>query len=168
MLRKILTGEYHSRFINTCIFPEMIIRIFIFTGIVLTSCLTTEKGFSQQYHTTSARALKAYKTGLTSFDYIDYPNAESYFREAIEIDDKFYEAYMMLGELLSKQKRYPEAALNYKKAVSMDSTAYMPVFFNMATAEMMSGDYENALIHYNVYIVQKKISAKNRILQKKI
>ena len=43
----------------------------------------------------------------------------------------------------------------------------MPVFFNMATAEMMSGDYENALIHYNVYIVQKNISAKNKDLAEK-
>ena len=145
----------------------MIIRIFIIASIILASCLTTEKGFSQQYHTTSGRALKAYKTGLSSFDYIDYPNAESYFKQAIEIDDKFYEAYMMLGELLSKQKRYSEAANNYKKAITIDSTAYMPVFFNMATAEMMSGDYENALIHYNVYIVQKNISVKNKDLAEK-
>ena len=40
----------------------------------------------------------------------------------------------------------------------------MPVFFNMATAEMMSGDYANALIHYNVYLAQTKIIEKNRIL----
>jgi len=40
----------------------------------------------------------------------------------------------------------------------------MPVFFNMATAEMMSGDYERALIHYNVYLLQKKTTEKNRIM----
>jgi len=142
-------------------------RIFIIVSVVLTSCLITGKGFSQQYHTTSGKALKAYKTGLTSFDYIDYTNAEQYFKQALEIDNKFYEAYMMLGELFSKQRRYPEAAENYKKAVRIDSMSYMPIFFNMATAEMMSGDYENALLHYNVYIVQKNISAKNRDIAEK-
>jgi hypothetical protein len=28
----------------------------------------TEKGFSQQYHTTSAKALKLYKAGVSAFD----------------------------------------------------------------------------------------------------
>ncbi|TFG41939.1 MAG: tetratricopeptide repeat protein, partial [Bacteroidia bacterium] len=87
-----------------------------------------------------------------------------YFNQAIETDDKFFEAYMMMGDLLLKQKRYGEAASNYQKAVEIDSSFYMPVFFNMATSEMMSGDYENALIHYNVYLSLKKTTEKNRIL----
>jgi len=146
----------------------MLTRIFIIASVVLTSCLITEKGFSQQqYHTTSNKALKAYKTGLTAFDYIDYPNAERYFNQAIDADDKFYEAYLMMGDLLIKQKRFAEAAGNYRKAVRIDSTFYLPLFFNMATAEMMSGDYKNALIHYNVYIVQKNISLKNKDLAEK-
>jgi hypothetical protein len=52
----------------------MTIRIFIIASIVLSSCFVSEKGFSQQYHTTSDKALKAYKAGLTAFDYIDYVN----------------------------------------------------------------------------------------------
>lgn len=145
----------------------MIKRIFILTSIILASCFISEKGFSQQYHTASAKALKAYKTGLTAFDYIDYLNAENYFNQAIKADDKFFEAYMMLGDLFSKQKRYTEAAENYRKAIRIDSAFYMPVFFNMATAEMMSGDYSNALIHYNVYVVQKNISVKNKDIAEK-
>ena len=120
--------------------------------------------YSQKYHTTSVKALKFHKSGMTAFDYIDYINAESYFNQAIETDENFFEAYMMLGELLSKQKRYGEAARNFQKAVRLDSTAYMPVFFNMATAEMMSGDYEKALVHYKVYLAQEKISEKNKAL----
>jgi tetratricopeptide (TPR) repeat protein len=119
---------------------------------------------AQKYHTTSAKALKYYKAGMTAFDYIDYINAENYFNQAIETDNNFYEAYMMLGDLLSKLKRFGDAARNYQKAVSLDSTAYMPVFFNLATAELMSGDYEKALLHYNVYLAQDNISEKNRLL----
>jgi hypothetical protein len=139
----------------------MILRFFIIATFILSSCLFAEKGFSQQYHTTSAKALKAYKSGLAAFDYIDYINAENYFKQALDIDDKFYEAYMTLGELLSKQKRYGEAAYNYHKAIQIDSTFYMPVFFNLGTSEMMSGDYKKALIHYNVYLQQKNASEKN-------
>lgn len=141
----------------------MISRFFIIATIVLGSCLSTEKGFSQQYHTTSPKALKAYKSGLTAFDNVDYASAERYLKQALEIDGKFYEVYMTLGELFSKQKRYFEAASNYQKAIRIDSTFYMPGFFNIATAEMMSGDYKNALIHYNVYLGLKNTLEKNRI-----
>ena len=138
-------------------------RFFIIATIVLGSCLSTEKGFSQQYHTISPNALKAYKSGLTAFDYVDYSSAERYLKQALEIDANFYEAYMTLGELFSKQKRFFEAASNYRKAIRLDSTFYLPGFFNMATAEMMSGDYKNALIHYNVYLGLKNTLEKNRV-----
>ena len=142
----------------------MRLRLAILTAFVLISCIRSEICLSQQYHTTSSKALKYYKAGVTAFDYIDYLNAERYFDQAIEEDDKFFEAYMMMGDLLLKQRRYNEAAGNYRQAVRIDSTFFMPVFYNMATAEMMSGDYANALIHYNVYLSQAKINEKNRIL----
>jgi len=125
-------------------------------------CLSSEI-VAQQYHTTSPKALKFYKSGMTAFDYIDYPNAESLFKLAIETDDGFYEAHMMLGDLLSKQRRFEEAASSYQKAVSIDSLFYKPVFFSLATAEMMSGDYEKALVHFNVYLSLDKTSEKNRL-----
>lgn len=118
--------------------------------------------FSQQYHTTSSRALKVYKQGITSYDYIDYRNAEEYFKQAVNIDDGFFEAYMMLGELFARQKRHEEAAMNYRKAVKIDSLAYPPVFFALANSEMLSGDYARALIHYKVYLDQKNTLDKNR------
>ncbi len=162
MSREIHTGVSPFRFTSTCTSLKMRARLVILAVFVFAMGLIPGKVFSQQYHTTSAKALKAYKAGLTAFDYIDYFNAEQYFNQAIETDNKFFEAYMMMGELLSKQKRYSEAAINFHKAVKIDSTFYMPVFFNMANAEMMSGDYEKALIHYNVSLGQKKISEKNR------
>ncbi len=134
----------------------------VFILIFLLAVLNIGNGFSQKFHTLSSRALKAYKEGLVSYDYIDFESAEKSFRQALEIDNRFFEAYMMLGELQSKQRRFGEAAGNYQKAVSIDSSFYMPVYFSMATAEMMSGDYKKALVHFNIYLEQKTASAKNR------
>ena len=72
-------------------------------------------------HTNSAKALKAYREGKTLYDFVDYQNAEKYFKQAVETDKGFYEAYMMLGELLFRQARYGEAAENYRNAVNIDS-----------------------------------------------
>jgi outer membrane protein OmpA-like peptidoglycan-associated protein len=137
--------------------------------IILTvfSFLVPLKSYSQNFHTLSSKALKAYKEGLNAFDYFDYNSAENYFKEAISLDKKFFEAYMMLGELMTNTKNYPLASYYYGSAVKIDSLYYKPVFFNLANAEMKSGFYNNALIHFNVYIVQTGMSEKNIAVAKK-
>ena len=55
---------------------------------------------------------------------------------------------MVLGEMMSKLKRFSESADFYGKAVHIDSLYYKPVFFPLANAEIMSGRYAAALIHY--------------------
>jgi outer membrane protein OmpA-like peptidoglycan-associated protein len=132
-------------------------------------CLSSQIVYSQSFHTSSNKALKVYKDGVTAFDYLEFSKAEKEFREAISIDPKFYEAYMMMGELMAKQGRHFEASLNYKKAVKIDSLFFKPVFFNMAISEIKTGDYINALSHFNIYIAQEGMSAKNKeVAAKKI
>jgi outer membrane protein OmpA-like peptidoglycan-associated protein len=132
--------------------------------LLIIFCFVTINGYSQTFHTTSNKALKVYNDGLETYDYLYYSKAEKNFKEAIEIDKKFFEAYIMLGDLLSKQKRYLEASDYYRTAVRIDSLFYKPVFFTLATSELMSGDYYNALIHFKVYMAQEGMSAKNRIV----
>jgi tetratricopeptide (TPR) repeat protein len=120
-------------------------------------CISTQKSLAQTFHTASNKALKEYNEGVKAFDYFYYDNAEGYLKEALATDKGFYEAYIMLGDLMIKLKRYSEAASNYRSAVKIDSLFYKPVFFNMANSEMMSGDYNNALVHFNVYLEHKEL-----------
>jgi outer membrane protein OmpA-like peptidoglycan-associated protein len=124
-------------------------------------------GLSQGLHTSSNKALKIYKEGVSAYDYLDYYKAENDFKAALSIDKKFYEAHMMLGDLLAKESKYKEASENYEAAIKIDSLFFKPVFFNLANAEMMSGNYLNALIHFNVYQAQEGMSAKNKIIAAK-
>ncbi|MCE5347982.1 MAG: OmpA family protein [Bacteroidales bacterium] len=127
-------------------------------------CLITFNGYAQSFHTASNKALKAYNEGVTAFDFVNFAKAENELKQAINIDKKFLEAYMMLGELMAKQNRYQEAAENFRKAVQIDSLFFKPVFLSLANAEMMSGDYSNALNHFNVYLSQTGMLEKNRIV----
>jgi flagellar motor protein MotB len=131
------------------------------------SFLLTEFCYSQSYHTRSNKALKVYNEGVTAYDYFDLGKAEIFFREAINIDKGFFEAYMMLGELMDKQKRYTEAVLNYRAAVKLDSMFFKPVFFSLGMAEMKSGEYLSALTHLNVYVAQTGMSEKNTAVARK-
>jgi len=138
---------------------KFIIAIFC----IIFYCASSTMGYSQTLHTSSNKAFKMYNEGLSAYDYLDFVKAEKDFKQAISIDKKFFEAYIMLGELLAKQSRFSEASLNYKVAVKIDSLFFKPVFYNLANAEMMSGEYSNALIHFKVYLVQEGMSAKNRV-----
>lgn len=124
--------------------------------------IVTQHCYSQGFHTSSNKAIKLYNEAVKAYDYLDFDRAENNFREAISVDKGFYEAYMMLGEMLAKQKRYKEASFNYKTAIKIDSLFFKPVFFNVANAELMTGDYDNALIHFKVYLAQTGVSDKNK------
>ncbi|MCX6332958.1 MAG: OmpA family protein [Bacteroidia bacterium] len=138
-----------------------VIMLFLF------SCTVARESFSQGMHTSSNKALKAYTEALPLYDYNNFSEAEALLREALSYDNRFYEAYMMLGELFTKTRDYAKAAKNYSEAVNIDSTTYKPVFFSLANAEMMSGDYSNALIHFKTYLRFKGGSEKNRTLAAK-
>jgi flagellar motor protein MotB len=129
---------------------------------LLVFSFVTETIFSQGLHTSSEKALKSYNDGISAYDYLNLADAESFFKKAVSIDKGFYEAYIMLGELMEKQSRFGEASNNYKSAVKIDSLFFRPVFFNLANAEMMSGDYIHALTHYNVYQAQEGMSSRNK------
>ena len=106
---------------------------------ILLICISAQNPLdAQSYHTKSGKALKAYNEGLNAYDFIDFQKAELEFREAISTDEGFYEAYMMLGELMSKQRRYSEASGFYRKAVRIDSLFFKPVFFSLGMAEMQT------------------------------
>ncbi|HEX2974302.1 MAG TPA: hypothetical protein VHO68_00055, partial [Bacteroidales bacterium] len=136
-------------------------------AIVILYLATALCGLSQNVHTSSNKAMKAYTDGLRDFDFLNFPSAETNFRQAVLIDGKFIEAYLMLGDLFTKQRRFAEAASNYRSVVRIDSLFYKPVFFTLANAEMNSGDYSKALVHYKVYLAQDGMSEKNRHVAEK-
>ena len=142
-------------------------KYILIIAIVLFSCSISKNGISQGLHTSSDRAVKAYNEGLEAYDFLEFSKAESLFNAALKADAKFYEAYMMLGELYTKQKRFSEAAINYQSAVRLDSISFKPVFFSLANAELMSGDYVNALSNYKTYLRNKGNSEKNRLVAEK-
>lgn len=128
---------------------------------ILIFSVATYSSYAQNFHTNSNRAMRFYNDGLSAYEFFDLKKAEIFFKEAISQDSKFFESYIMLGDLMAKQKRFVEAVTNYRKAVKIDSLFFKPVFFTLAEAEIKSGDYANALIHYKVYLAQIGMSVKN-------
>jgi flagellar motor protein MotB len=99
---------------------------------------------------------------MTYYNYLELNSAETLFLEAIDKDPRFYEAHMMLGELYYKQNKFKAAAKYYLNAINIDSNEYRPAFFTLAESEFKSGDYHNALKHYQSYLRSKNISENNK------
>lgn len=135
--------------------------------ILLACAAVTGVCYSQSFHTKSNKALKEYNEGVTAFDYFDLVKAEALFRQAISTDRLFYEAYMMLGELMEKQRRFSEAVKNYRAAVKIDSLFFKPVFFSLGMSEIKCGEYAGALNHLKAYLAQTGMSEKNSIVARK-
>jgi outer membrane protein OmpA-like peptidoglycan-associated protein len=140
------------------------IRILLLPLLLITSCSVSRSSYAQSLHTTSNKAVKSYNEGVVAYNYLEFEKAQALFLTALAIDSNFYEVYMMLGEMYSKQGKYANAAQNYRKAVKIDSMSYKPVFFPLAEAEIKTGDYENALAHYRSYLRLKGSSEKNRAI----
>ncbi|MCU0455156.1 MAG: OmpA family protein [Bacteroidales bacterium] len=137
-------------------------RLVLLLIVLMASCTVSRNGLSQTVHTSSNKALRLYNEAMTYYDYNNFDRAETVFRQALELDPRFYEVYMMLGEINFRRKNYEEAARNYDAAVKLDSTAYRPVYFNLANAEMLSGNYADALLHFKKYLKQPRISERNK------
>ncbi|MFN8239480.1 MAG: OmpA family protein [Bacteroidales bacterium] len=125
--------------------------------------------YSQNYHTTSNRALNAYVAGKRDYEYLYFNTAEKSLKEALSIDKKFWEPAQLLGEMFAKQRRFSESAEYYRRAVSIDSLFDKSIFYRLAEAEFNSGDYARALVHYNVFLdlklgpEQANVTARNNM-----
>jgi len=85
---------------------KMITRLLIIAPLFLSSAWW-QKGIFAAVSYYFSKALKLYKAGVSAFDYVDYISAERFFKEALDVDDGFFEAYM-ISESFFKQKRYGE------------------------------------------------------------
>lgn len=139
----------------------------LYITVLILNVLFAPGAFGQNYHTSSSRAVKAYIDAREQYDFLYFNKAEKLLREAISYDRKFVEAYLLLADLYSNQKRFEEAAKNYRQAVKIDSLFYKPAFFSLASAEFMSGDYKRALNHFRIYLEFNTSSEKNKSIAQK-
>ncbi len=130
--------------------------------------LFTDISWSQKYHTSSNRALNAYLNGKQQYEFLYYSSAEKLLKDAISIDKNFYEAHFLLGEMFTAIRRFSESATHYRHAVKIDSLYNTEVYYKLANAEMMAGEYSDALIHFRQYLESdKNVSEKNRLAVEK-
>lgn len=117
-------------------------RINLILIVVILLQATTSATWGQTYHTRSQRALRAYTEAKRAHDFYDYRTAEQRLKEAISIDDGFFEAYVLLAEISFDRRLFEFAAENYRKALKINEHQYKLAWYYLGVSEFNTGQYE--------------------------
>jgi len=115
-----------------------------------------------QETTKSRRAAKAYREAKSCLAVQDYNNAKISLDEALLLDDRFVEAWILLGDVnigLGDKKNGIEA---YRNSIPLAPRFSFPMYYRLAIVEHSLGDYSEALQHIRKYLTSKNISEKYR------
>jgi outer membrane protein OmpA-like peptidoglycan-associated protein/tetratricopeptide (TPR) repeat protein len=120
-----------------------------------------------QLHTESRKALQYYNQAVESYRFLDYEKAYDAIKKAIVEDPGFIEAQLLLAELSSDQNKYSEAIEAYQAVIDIKPHFYHGAYYNLGHLEMLTGRYEDALVHLNQYLEFKdaKASLKQKVIR---
>ncbi len=108
------------------------------------------------------KAVEAYDRGILRAQSDQYPEALAFFREAIQRDANYVEAYLSMAGVYGQLKEYDQCISYYEKAFALDSnyTAeyILPYSINLAAR----GDFEKALNSINSLLSKTNIGSSTR------
>lgn len=146
----------------------MKLAIFVVTLFSFVSC-----GISQQYSTSSKKAIKLFEEALRApSQSIDLKFRTPNFRAGIELaekalekDPQFWEAHLLAAEFYEKYYEYKHAIKHYKAAIAINPnhTATGDTYFYLGNSQFATGDYEGA--QQSLMIFRKYNNANPKMLQ---
>ena len=113
-----------------------------------------------QETTKSRKAAKTYRAAKSAVAIQDFLSAKTYLIEALTIDSRFVEAWILLGDVnigIGDKKQGIDA---YRKSIPLSPRYSFPMYYRLANVEHSLGDYSEALQHIRKYLTSKNISEK--------
>lgn len=119
---------------------------------LLVLVLACQFAYAQKSYSTNNRsAIKSYERASYYLDLNDFRQAETELIAATKQDDEFIEAYLLLGDVYRVTFEYVKARETYKKAFDINPNFAPERYYYYAETELKTGQYENALLHYNLF-----------------
>lgn len=135
--------------------------------VALLACIMMFAGLYAQNQplttTNSSRAKNCYFKAKAFYNQRDFANAEIEIHKAVDIDQNFLEAYLLMAELY-EQASISEGAIDaLLSARAIDSTFFPYLDYNLAGAYLDNGQYREAKYYYTVFLGNDKAreNAKN-------
>ena len=130
----------------------------IFVGILFLIFPLIVGAQAPELHTKSDKAKKHYLRAMEYYDAGKNELASMEFKKAIEADENFIEAYIVLAGVYQDAKKYENAIQAYKSALKIDPDFFPNNYYNLAESEMALQLYSDAKEHLNKLNSISKIS----------
>ncbi len=114
----------------------------------------------QEYYTKSKKAVKYFKSALNNYHLQYFDIAKKELAKALEKDNKFIDAYILLGEISSEEGNKQAAIEYFTKAISVKADYNPLMYLRRADMEKSCGLYERAKKDYATFIKLKKNNSK--------
>jgi outer membrane protein OmpA-like peptidoglycan-associated protein/tetratricopeptide (TPR) repeat protein len=118
---------------------------------ILVFVLVSTSSFAQEFSTESKRAIKLYQTAESNFNLLNYKEAELDLTKAIEIDNNFLEAYMLLGDVYRSTKDFEKAVEVYGRVADKDVSKYPEALYFSGLSYFELVDYQKALARFKKF-----------------
>lgn len=120
---------------------------------------TSINAFSQSdLSTQSPKAEKFYLKAEESFFARDYSSAKSKIEKALEADNQFIEAFLLLAELSMETNQTDDAIYAYEKALNIDSLFFANSNLTLANLYLEKEDFESAMKLLDWFLNQEQIT----------
>ncbi len=121
--------------------------------ILILCCVGYPDIYSQQEtNTDSKRAIDAYNQGVKNYTLHNYAEAIDLLKQAIDADQNFINAYLVLAEIYTDDNQYENAIDAYKKGMAINPLYYPRGYIRQGTLEFNLARYEDSKESYKRYI----------------
>ncbi len=118
---------------------------------ILMSFSIQAQGRNKDLSTENKKAIKLFEEATSALTLKDYEEAESLFKQAIEKDENFTDAYIVLSELYLERNDLKSAKTQIQKAISIEPRKYMAAYFYLGEINVSESDYDSAIKNFNIY-----------------
>lgn len=127
---------------------NLVFFILVCAILLINSLVTFGEEIQTQQNPKPASA-SVYNLGLKSYEQNDTDSAITFFKQAIDLDPEFVDAYFNLGAIYKKQKKYFNAIEAFKKVVEL-SPKDLEAVYELASCYFSIKDYSNAKNYYSL------------------
>ncbi len=110
------------------------------------------------YTSTNKKAIKNFEEGKKNYEVRKDDEAEKYLLKAIAEDKTFVEPHIALGYLYMEQNKKMDAISHLKTATELNAKFFPRCFFDLALAQLMVGQYEEAKKSLEAYLKFERIN----------
>ncbi|MBL7937157.1 MAG: PD40 domain-containing protein, partial [Bacteroidia bacterium] len=110
------------------------------------------------YTSTNKKAIKFYEEGKKCYEIRKDEEAEKLLNKALTEDPNFIEAHSALAYLLMEKRRTKEAIPHFQKAVDINPKFFPRNYFDLASAQLISADYDNSVKNFETYLKFERIN----------